>query len=114
MTPYLVHISDNDLSCQSRKHNRVFGRQCCLKKNPFRFLLRQNSSRAKVSHLLLSYEGAWRANTRRTKEDAQTQAEAYLEQIKGVDFSYLAQQYSEDPQKGDPVDLSEWLNVDKW
>ena len=42
----------------------------------------RSRTRAKTSHLLLSYEGAWRANTRRTKEDAQRQAEAYLEQIK--------------------------------
>ena len=60
----------------------------------------RSRTRAKTSHLLLSYEGAWRANTRRTKEDALLQAEAYLEQIRsGVDFAYLAQQYSEDPQK---------------
>ena len=62
----------------------------------------RNRTRAKTSHLLLGYEGAWRANTRRTKEDAHKLAEDYLEQIRdGVDFGYLAQQYSEDPQKGD-------------
>jgi parvulin-like peptidyl-prolyl isomerase len=60
----------------------------------------ENNARAKVSHLLLSYEGAWRANTRRTKENARKQAEAYYRDIQnGVSFGYLAQQYSEDPQK---------------
>ena len=59
-----------------------------------------DTGRAKVRHLLLSYEGAWRADTRRTKENAQEQAEAYLQMIRdGVDFGYLAQQYSEDTQK---------------
>ena len=59
-----------------------------------------DTGRAKVRHLLLSYEGAWRADTRRTKENARLQTEAYLEMIvEGVDFGYLAQQYSEDTQK---------------
>ena len=67
---------------------------------PFQTFTPTNDSRAKVSHLLLSYEGAWRANTRRTKDDAKMQAEAYIADIQqGVSFSYLAQQYSEDPQK---------------
>ncbi len=62
----------------------------------------RSRTRAKTSHLLLGYEGAWRANTRRTKEDAHKLAEDYWTQIQdGVDFAYLAQQYSEDPQKGD-------------
>lgn len=57
-------------------------------------------TRAKTSHILISYEGAWRSNTRRTKEDALKQAQIYLEQIQnGTDFAYLASQYSEDPQK---------------
>ena len=60
----------------------------------------KNRLRAKTSHLLLSYEGAWRANIRRTKEDAHKLAEDYLTQIQnGVDFAYLAQQYSEDTNK---------------
>ena len=60
----------------------------------------KSKTRAKTSHILISYEGAWRSNTRRTKEDAQKQAQIYLEQIQnGMDFTYLASQYSEDPQK---------------
>lgn len=59
-----------------------------------------NTGRAKVRHLLLSYEGAWRADTRRTKDNARLQTEAYLKMVHdGVDFGYLAQQYSEDTQK---------------
>jgi parvulin-like peptidyl-prolyl isomerase len=61
-----------------------------------------DTGRAKVRHLLLSYEGAWRADTRRTKENARVQTEAYLEMIQnGADFGYLAQQFSEDTQKKD-------------
>ena len=100
MTSRLVHIiltvtflvsSGNTIGCSEDN---------LPQEEPFQTLSPKNDSRAKVSHLLLSYEGAWRANTRRTKEDAQAQAEAYLADIqRGVSFSYLAQQYSEDPQK---------------
>ena len=60
------------------------------------------TTRAKARHLLITYEGAWRANTRRTKQNARIQAAQYHQQIQsGVDFAYLAAQYSEDPQKKD-------------
>ena len=59
-----------------------------------------NQKRAKTSHILITYEDAWRSNTRRTKEAAKEQVEHYLDQIKaGIDFAYLASQHSEDPQK---------------
>lgn len=61
-----------------------------------------NTHRAKVRHLLLTYEGAWRSTSRRTKTNAQTQASNYKSMLDaGVDFGYLAAQYSEDPQKKD-------------
>ena len=60
----------------------------------------KNESRAKVRHILLGYEGAWRSSSRRTKEDARLQIQGYRKQIvEGVAFGDLAQQFSEDTQK---------------
>ena len=60
----------------------------------------KNDARAKVRHILLGFEGAWRSSSRRTKEDALAQIGRYREQItQGTPFGELAQQFSEDPQK---------------
>ncbi len=69
---------------------------------PVQLIPAPKTNRAKVRHLLLTYEGAWRSTTRRTKDNAQTQAHSYKALLdEGVDFGYLAAQYSEDPQKKD-------------
>ena len=67
---------------------------------PTQLIPSSNMQRAKVRHILLPYEGAWRANTRRSRSDALQQIQGYHSFLKeGVDFGYLANQHSEDPQK---------------
>ena len=61
-----------------------------------------NNTRAKARHILITYEGAWRSFSRRTKQDALLQLQYYQRQIQlGSDFGDIAQQHSEDPQKKD-------------
>ena len=59
----------------------------------------RSRTRAKTSHLLLATKGLG-VPTLDAPKKMQVQAEAYLEQIRnGVDFAYLAQQYSKTLRK---------------
>ena len=58
------------------------------------------SDRAKIRHILVGYEGAWRSGSRRTKIDARSQIETILEKLHhGADFAETANNVSEDPTK---------------
>ena len=59
-----------------------------------------NHDRAKMQHLLLSYEGAFKSKARRSKEDAQNQIQDLHQQLLlGDNFDELCARLSEDPSK---------------
>jgi len=55
--------------------------------------------KAKASHILIPYQGAWGANTTLTEEEARQKADSLLAVIKRnpAKFEELARQYSQDP-----------------
>lgn len=58
------------------------------------------SDRAKIRHILVGYEGAWRSGSRRSKTDARSQIEAILKELHlGANFAEIANNISEDPTK---------------
>jgi len=60
-----------------------------------------------ASHILISYEGAERSKSTRTRAEARTLAEEVLQKAKaeGADFAELAKQYSDGPMKDKGGDL---------
>lgn len=72
----------------------------------------ENPTEVKASHILISYKGADRADSKvvRTKEEAKAEAERIRKSIveEGMDFAELAQKHSDGPSKSKGGDLGKF------